>query len=216
MKSRIVAGLLAISLGSLGVHKFYLGKTVLGILYLLFFWTYIPGIVGFVEGILILISSDESFNEKYNENKALLVSESVAGGDARQLNDVKHSLVEPVNPEIRGEDASPETVTNSATSGISSSTKDQSSQNAEKNISEEPIGEYGVLYLGGHPDYPKEKKSEIKLRVFEDRFDFQPTIGSKSWFRGNAVHLTPRLAFAGGSADVVEAGDEPRDPRFLA
>ncbi len=44
--------LFAFFLGSFGVHKFYAGKTGLGVLYLCFFWTGIPAIVGFVEGIL--------------------------------------------------------------------------------------------------------------------------------------------------------------------
>lgn len=64
VKSKIVAGVLALLLGGLGVHKFYLGKTGLGILYLLFCWTYIPGIIGFIEGIMILTSNDENFQIK--------------------------------------------------------------------------------------------------------------------------------------------------------
>jgi len=64
-KSKVVAGVLAILLGVFGVHKFYLGKTLPGILYLLFSWTGIPAIVGFIEGILYLVSSDEAFAEKY-------------------------------------------------------------------------------------------------------------------------------------------------------
>jgi len=64
-KSKTTAGILAILLGGLGVHKFYLGKTGQGILYLIFCWTYIPAIIGLVEGIIYLTSSDEKFYEKY-------------------------------------------------------------------------------------------------------------------------------------------------------
>src|SRR5690554_3028666 len=38
-KSKTTAGLLAIFLGAFGIHKFYLGRTGMGILYLLFCWT---------------------------------------------------------------------------------------------------------------------------------------------------------------------------------
>ncbi|MDP4117294.1 MAG: TM2 domain-containing protein [Bacteroidota bacterium] len=64
-KSKTTAGLLAIFLGGIGVHKFYLGKPGLGILYLVFCWTYIPAIIGFIEGIIYLASSDETFHTKY-------------------------------------------------------------------------------------------------------------------------------------------------------
>lgn len=60
-KSHIVAGILALFLGGLGIHKFYMGKIGLGILYLLFCWTFIPGIIGFIEGIIYLFDSDEKF-----------------------------------------------------------------------------------------------------------------------------------------------------------
>ena len=64
VKSKITAGILAILLGGLGIHKFYLGKTGMGILYLLLCWTYIPGIVGLVEGIMYLCSNDHNFQVK--------------------------------------------------------------------------------------------------------------------------------------------------------
>jgi len=60
------AGLLAIFLGSFGVHKFYLGKSGQGVLYLLFCWTGIPGIIGIVEGIVYLTMSDQNFLQKYH------------------------------------------------------------------------------------------------------------------------------------------------------
>ena len=52
IKSKIVAGVLAILLGNFGIHKFYLGKPGAGILYILFCWTYIPGLIGWIEGIM--------------------------------------------------------------------------------------------------------------------------------------------------------------------
>jgi TM2 domain-containing membrane protein YozV len=64
VKNKIVAGVLAIFLGSLGIHKFYLGKIGMGILYLCFCWTGIPGFVGFIEGIIYLCSNDENFQLK--------------------------------------------------------------------------------------------------------------------------------------------------------
>lgn len=64
-KSKTAAGLLGILVGSFGAHKFYLGQTGLGILYLLFFWTGIPGIAGLIEGIIYLTMSDQEFFQKY-------------------------------------------------------------------------------------------------------------------------------------------------------
>ncbi len=64
-KSKVAAGLLAIFLGGIGVHKFYLGRVGAGIAYLLFCWTCIPAIIALVEGIIYLASSDEDFYYKY-------------------------------------------------------------------------------------------------------------------------------------------------------
>ncbi len=65
IKNKVVAGILALLLGSLGIHKFYLGQTFKGILYIVFCWTYIPSILGFIEGIMIFCSNDENFQIKY-------------------------------------------------------------------------------------------------------------------------------------------------------
>lgn len=61
-KSRITAGILALLLGGIGVHKFYLKKVGLGVVYILFCWTFIPSIVAFVEGIIYLVQDDDSFS----------------------------------------------------------------------------------------------------------------------------------------------------------
>ena len=48
-RDEVVGILLALFLGGLGVHHFYLRRTGLGILYLCFFWSPIPWILGFIE-----------------------------------------------------------------------------------------------------------------------------------------------------------------------
>ncbi len=48
-RDEIVGILLALFLGTFGIHHFYLRRTGLGILYCCFFWTGIPAILGFLE-----------------------------------------------------------------------------------------------------------------------------------------------------------------------
>lgn len=64
-RNRIAAALLALFFGGIGVHKFYLGQTRAGLLYLCFFWTLIPSILAFVAFITLLTQSDADFARKY-------------------------------------------------------------------------------------------------------------------------------------------------------
>lgn len=50
--NKIAYGLLGIFLGGVGIHKFYAGRIGLGITYLLLFWTVVPFVIGFIEGII--------------------------------------------------------------------------------------------------------------------------------------------------------------------
>lgn len=67
-KSRTVALLLTFFLGGFGIHKFYLGKPGQGALYFLFCWTFIPVIISFFEFWIMVFSSKEKFDQKYNPN----------------------------------------------------------------------------------------------------------------------------------------------------
>lgn len=69
MKNKSTAAILAFFLGGIGVHRFYLGQTGLGFVYLLFFWTFIPAFVALVDFIVFLTTSEEKFNSKYNKGK---------------------------------------------------------------------------------------------------------------------------------------------------
>jgi TM2 domain-containing membrane protein YozV len=66
-KNKTIAAVLAIFVGGLGIHKFYLGKPFLGVLYLIFCWTAVPSIIALIEGIIYIASSEDDFNRKYNK-----------------------------------------------------------------------------------------------------------------------------------------------------
>jgi TM2 domain-containing membrane protein YozV len=68
---KILAGILAIVVGSLGIHKFVLGYTTAGIIMLLVtvltcgIGGIVMGVIGIVEGIMYLTKSDQEFYDTY-------------------------------------------------------------------------------------------------------------------------------------------------------
>jgi TM2 domain-containing membrane protein YozV len=74
-EKKIVAGVLAILLGTLGIHKFYLGYNTAGIIMLLVtlltcgFAGVIIWIIALIEGITYLTKTDEEFVATYVNGK---------------------------------------------------------------------------------------------------------------------------------------------------
>ncbi|MDB4318771.1 TM2 domain-containing protein [Akkermansiaceae bacterium] len=72
---KVLAGILAILLGSLGIHKFVLGYQKEGIILLVItvvtcgFGAMVTSIIGLIEGIIYLTKSDEEFRQTYVTNK---------------------------------------------------------------------------------------------------------------------------------------------------
>lgn len=64
-RNKFVAALFALFLGGFGIHKFYLGQSGYGVLYLVFCWTFIPFLIGLIEGIGFLLMSEEAFARRY-------------------------------------------------------------------------------------------------------------------------------------------------------
>lgn len=89
MKNRVTAGLLAILLGGIGVHKFYLGKTAIGLVYLLFCWTGIPAIIGLVEGIIYLTQSDEEFRVKQELDQVVSTGSGIGTTPVSKADELK-------------------------------------------------------------------------------------------------------------------------------
>lgn len=65
-KNKNTAGLVAMLLGGLGIHKFYLGRPTQGFFYMIFFWTFIPALLGLVDAIKLFGMSADEFNRTYN------------------------------------------------------------------------------------------------------------------------------------------------------
>jgi len=59
--------LCAVPFGGLGLHKFYLGKPGWGFLYLFFCWTFIPSLLGLLEGVNYTLMGDEEFQRRYSQ-----------------------------------------------------------------------------------------------------------------------------------------------------
>lgn len=70
-KSRGIAALLAIFLGAIGIHYFYLGKTTPGIVFLVAsliscgILAAVTSIIGLIQGIMMFTMSQQEFENKY-------------------------------------------------------------------------------------------------------------------------------------------------------
>jgi len=57
--------------GVFGFQKFYLGEKHKGILSILFFWTFIPSLIGLIDFIKLAVMNEDKFNDLYNFGKGL-------------------------------------------------------------------------------------------------------------------------------------------------
>ncbi|AFY52892.1 putative membrane protein [Rivularia sp. PCC 7116] len=72
-KSRSIAAILALS-GAVtisGLHKFYLGQPLWGVVYVLLSWTPIPKVACAIEAVWYLAQDEETFDRNFNSGKSL-------------------------------------------------------------------------------------------------------------------------------------------------
>lgn len=73
--SRIAAAVIGIFCGSVGIHRFYMGHTNAGIVYLVVGVVTagtVTSVVGLIDGIIYLLATDEEFQQKYANNSGLI------------------------------------------------------------------------------------------------------------------------------------------------
>jgi len=73
-KDELIGVLLAIFLGGLGIHHFYLRRDGLGILYLVFSWTGIPMVIAWIEAFFM-----PGRVRQYNAAQAFYISSHILG-----------------------------------------------------------------------------------------------------------------------------------------
>lgn len=67
---KVLAGVMGILFGALGIHKFILGYTTEGIIQIVLnVFCGLGGLIGLIEGIIYLTKSDEEFYQMYQVNK---------------------------------------------------------------------------------------------------------------------------------------------------
>jgi TM2 domain-containing membrane protein YozV len=92
-KNRIIAAILAFS-GTItipGLHKFYLGQPLWGILYVLLSWTPIPKVASAIEWVWYLTQDQETFDRHFNLAKS---QGQVTSSQSNQVESVANALRE--------------------------------------------------------------------------------------------------------------------------
>ena len=67
-KNKTLGGVLAIFTGTIGLHKFYMGQWKQGLVYLLFFWTGVPTVLGIMDGARLLTQAAEEVPYEDGDN----------------------------------------------------------------------------------------------------------------------------------------------------
>jgi TM2 domain-containing membrane protein YozV len=92
MRNKTTAALIAFFLGGFGGQFFYLGKTMLGLVCLVFCWTFIPALIALYHTIKFLTMTDEAFNTEYNNG--MQATYSTGGGSTADELAKLHKLKE--------------------------------------------------------------------------------------------------------------------------
>ena len=94
-KSRKIAAVLAFTstfIPMAGLHKFYLGQPLWGVVYLLLSWTPIPHVASAIEGFWYLVQDADEFDRNFNLGGTSTVSSTVSSERVNGLADALRQL----------------------------------------------------------------------------------------------------------------------------
>lgn len=110
MRDKTTAGILALTLGVFGVHRFYLGQTFLGILYI--FIPPLSAILGIIDGVLLLTMNQEVFDAKYNRDRSQRADRRARRATKRDARRRRRSNPSQIKPRHRVDTSTSAPVTN--------------------------------------------------------------------------------------------------------
>ena len=66
MRRKLTTTLLALFVGTLGIHRFYLGQVLYGVIYMILAATGVSTILALIDFVMFLIMDEKDFDYKYN------------------------------------------------------------------------------------------------------------------------------------------------------
>ena len=112
-KNKTLGGVLAIFTGTIGLHKFYMGQWKQGLVYLLFFWTGVPTVLGIMDGARLLTQAAEEVPYEEGDAPEEIDSEKEDTDSEEKENSEEES--EESDEEIEDSDSSEESEENEET-----------------------------------------------------------------------------------------------------
>lgn len=93
-KSRSIAAILAFAgtISISGLHKFYLGQPLWGLLYFVLSWTPIPKVASAIEGVWYLTQDEETFDRNFNFGKSAVKTTQYVGNQVSAIADALREL----------------------------------------------------------------------------------------------------------------------------
>lgn len=83
-KDKTVTALLAFFFGGLGLHRFYLGQWY-GLFYLILSWTFIPSLIGIIEGVVLFTKSDVAWALEHSPRRQHNFTKDTFNRDTKSL-----------------------------------------------------------------------------------------------------------------------------------
>ena len=110
-RNKTIAGVLAVFAGTIGLHCFYMGRYKKGLLYLLFFWTGIPTVLGILDGARLFtqVAEEDGFGSEEDGNDSEVVDSSVEEQDDAVTEVLKEEKQEDINEEEFDDDIEEDT-----------------------------------------------------------------------------------------------------------